>query len=154
MNCLACPSCRFNKREDDFTTKQDFDDYLEEREDISEQAHVLSLLHDALRAPGHSAEPCPLSGDAVFNMVEGIDIQDMERKVDEYRRLNADSIVRNEALRAEELRQRAAAAEEGAGHAGVSGTAAAFQEGADAEPHQGMEYTAALPEAAAAALTA
>ena len=79
-------------------------------------------------------------------------MKDMERRVEEYRRANADSIVRNEALRAEELRRRVAAAEEGAGQAGVSGTAAAFQEGADAEPHQGMEYTAALPEAAAAAL--
>lgn len=91
---------------------------------------------------------------AVFNLVEGIDVQDMERKVDEYRRLNADSIVRNEALRAEELRQRVATTDEGAGHAGISGTAAAFAEGADAEPHQGMEYTTALPEAAAAAFAA
>lgn len=38
--------------------------------------------------------------------------------------------------RAEELRRKAAAGEEGAGHAGISGTAAAFAEGADAEPHQ------------------
>ena len=80
-------------------------------------------------------------------------MKEMEAKVEAYRRANADSIVRNEALRAEELRRRVAAAEEGAGEAGVSGTAAAFHEGADAEPHQGMEYTAAmLPEAAAAAL--
>jgi hypothetical protein len=84
--------------------------------------------------------------------VEGIDVKEMEKKVDDYRRTHADSIVQNEALRAEELRRRVAAAEEGAGEAGVSGTAAAFQEGRDAEPHQGMEYTAALPEMAAAAL--
>lgn len=76
----------------------------------------------------------------------------MEEKVSAYRRANADSIVRNEALRAEELRRRVAEAEEGAGQAGLSGTAAAFAEGTDAEPHQGMEYTVALPEAAAAAL--
>lgn len=91
---------------------------------------------------------------AVFNLVEGLEVKEMEAKVDNYRRLNADSIIKNEALRAEELRQRVAAAEEGAGQAGVSGTAAAFKEGTDAEPHQGMEYTAALPEMAAAALTA
>ena len=60
--------------------------------------------------------------------------------------------VRNDALRAEELRRRVAASEEGAGIAGLSGTAAAFHEGQEAEPQQGMEYTAALPEAAAAAL--
>jgi hypothetical protein len=38
-----CPlPCSFNKREEDFATKQEFDDYLEEREDISE--HQLLLL--------------------------------------------------------------------------------------------------------------
>ena len=35
-------------------------------------------------------------------------------------------------------------------HAGVSGTAAAFHGGQDAEPHQGMEYTANLPTGVAA----
>ncbi|KAL4858062.1 CDK-activating kinase assembly factor MAT1 [Chlorella vulgaris] len=114
----------FNKRLEDFATRQEYDDYLEEREDI------------------------------IFNLVEGLEVKEMEAKVDNYRRLNADSIIKNEALRAEELRQRVAAAEEGAGQAGVSGTAAAFKEGTDAEPYQGMEYTAALPEMAAAALTA
>jgi len=34
--------------------------------------------------------------------------------------------------------------------AGVSGTAAAFQGGQDAEPHQGMEYTATMPVGIAA----
>lgn len=91
---------------------------------------------------------------AVFNLVEGDEAtrKAAEDRVAAYRRANADSIVRNEALRAEELRRRVAAAEEGAGQAGLSGTAAAFAEGRDAEPHQGMEYTAALPEAAAAVL--
>ena len=44
-DCRPCP-CRFNKREQDFATKQEFDDYLEEREDISEpsDAALLSLL--------------------------------------------------------------------------------------------------------------
>ena len=71
-------------------------------------------------------------------------MKEAEARVEAYRRTHADSIVRNEARRAEELRRRVAAAEEGAGAAGVSGTTAAFQEGADAEPHQGMEYTAGL----------
>lgn len=35
-------------------------------------------------------------------------------------------------------------------HAGISGTAAAFHGGQDAEPHQGMEYTASLPTGVAA----
>lgn len=38
--------------------------------------------------------------------------------------------------RAEELRRKATTGQEGAGQAGISGTAAAFAEGADAEPHQ------------------
>lgn len=114
----------FNKREQDFPGRLEFDDYLEEREDI------------------------------IFNLVEGSEAEKKaaEDRVAEYRRQNADNIIQNEALRAEELRRRVAAAEEGAGQAGTSGTAAAFHEGLDAEPHQGMEYTAALPEAAAAAL--
>ena len=30
------PVCSFNKREEDFDSKQEFDDYLEAREDVSE----------------------------------------------------------------------------------------------------------------------
>ncbi|KAI7840363.1 hypothetical protein COHA_005908 [Chlorella ohadii] len=122
MKIRARVEAIFNKHEDDFESKQEFDDYLEEREDI------------------------------IFNLSEGVDVAEMERKVEQYRLANAESIIRNEARRAEELRRKAAAGEEGAGHAGISGTAAAFAEGADAEPHQGMEYTAAMPEAAAAAV--
>ena len=56
-------------------------------------------------------------------------------------------------LQAEVLRQRAAE-EAQAGIPGperqdISGTAAAFHGGQDAEPHQGMEYTAQLPSGAA-----
>ncbi len=86
----------------------------------------------------------------VFNLVEGIDVKEMQAKVEAYRRANADNIAHNEARLAEELR-RGAAADAEAGHpeglerAGVSGTAAAFHGGKDGEPHQGMEYTAAIP---------
>jgi CDK-activating kinase assembly factor MAT1 len=89
---------------------------------------------------------------AVFNLVEGTEVQEMQRKIDAYRVANTESIVRNEARRAEEMRARAAAgAEPGApapDRAGVSGTAAAFHGGEDAEPHHGMEYTASLPAGA------
>ncbi|PRW56035.1 CDK-activating kinase assembly factor MAT1 [Chlorella sorokiniana] len=122
MKIRARVEAIFNKHEDEFDNKQEYDDYLEEREDI------------------------------IFNLSEGVDVAEMERKVEQYRLANTESIIRNEARRAEELRRKAAAGEEGAGHAGISGTAAAFAEGADAEPHQGMEYTAAMPEAAAAAV--
>lgn len=91
----------------------------------------------------------PLAVLAVFNLVEGSNVQEMEQKVEAYRAANADSIIRNEARKAEEMRRHAA--EEAAAElpaldrAGVSGTAAAFHGGQDAEPHQGMEYTANIP---------
>lgn len=51
------------------------------------------------------------------------------------------------------MRQKAAEEVEagvpGPERADVSGTAAAFQDGAGAEPHQGMEYTAEIPSGAA-----
>lgn len=54
---------------------------------------------------------------------------------------------------AEALRQKAAedveAGVPGPERADVSGTAAAFHDGTDAEPHQGMEYTADIPSGAA-----
>lgn len=92
---------------------------------------------------------------AVFNLVEGIDVEAQEQLIKQYKKDNADDIACNEARRAEEFRKRAAShtapghAEE-AEHLGISGTAAAFHGGHDAEPHQGMEYTAALPTGFAA----
>lgn len=56
-------------------------------------------------------------------------------------------------MQAEALRQKAAEEVEagvpGPERADISGTAAAFQDGTDAEPHQGMEYTAEIPSGAA-----
>lgn len=104
----------FNKRQEDFPNKKEFDDYLEEREDI------------------------------IFNLCEGIDVGEMEEKIKKYRLQNAENILQNEARQAEELRRRADARSAAVDRAGVSGTAAAF-EGGDAEPHQSMEYTTAVP---------
>ena len=42
------PSCSYNKREDDFTTKDEYDDYLEEREDISERGDAITSAHVVL----------------------------------------------------------------------------------------------------------
>lgn len=43
---LVTSPCSFNKEESDFSNKQEFDDYLEEREDISEchSKHVGCLM--------------------------------------------------------------------------------------------------------------
>ncbi|KFM23826.1 CDK-activating kinase assembly factor MAT1 [Auxenochlorella protothecoides] len=109
----------FNKREEDFESKQEYDDYLEEREDI------------------------------IFNLSEGIDVKANEARVEAYRLANADAIAAADARRAEEVRREAALelsrGDPGTGQGAVSGTAAAFEGGRDAEPHQGMDYTATLP---------
>lgn len=83
----------------------------------------------------------------------------MEAKIQEYRIKNAESIGRNEAKKAEEIRLRASQADSSTAHQdqhriaadkeGVSGSAAAFHGGADAEPHQGMEYTVNIPSGTA-----
>lgn len=66
-----------------------------------------------------------------------------------YRLANADAIAAADARRAEEVRREAALelsrGDPGTGQGAVSGTAAAFEGGRDAEPHQGMDYTATLP---------
>ena len=49
----AICACSFNKREEDFSSKTEYDDYLEEREDISEAQQQLAgpanLFQTALR---------------------------------------------------------------------------------------------------------
>jgi CDK-activating kinase assembly factor MAT1 len=127
-------------------------------------------MHRLAVALLHPSNSHRVSVPAVFNLVEGNDVEEMERKIEAYRVSNAESIIRTEARKVEELRQRAAAAAAAAAsvaaaaaappeadaaapaadRAGVSGTAAAFHDGQDAEPHQGMEYTAAIPTGAAA----
>ena len=67
-----------------------------------------------------------------------------------YRVANADSIAAVEARHAEEVRRRAAEGEADTMTEALSGTAAAFEGGRDAEPHQGMDYTAQMPSGALA----
>ena len=59
--------CRFNKEEEDFSSKVEYDDYLEEREDI------------------------------IFNLVERIQVNEMEAKIAKYKQEHGESIARNEA---------------------------------------------------------
>jgi len=37
--------------------------------------------------------------DAVFNLIEGVQVKEMEGRIEKYRRSNAESIARNEARR-------------------------------------------------------
>lgn len=63
---------RFNKREDDFSSLKEYNDYLEEVEDMT------------------------------FNLIEGIDVQVIEAKIARYQEENAEQIVINRARKAEE----------------------------------------------------
>lgn len=96
--------------------------------------------------------PCfgRLSPHAVFNLCDGVDVRAIEARVEAYRVANADSIAAVEARHAEEVRRRAAEGEADTVTEALSGTAAAFEGGRDAEPHQGMDYTAQMPSGALA----
>ncbi|CAD7705057.1 unnamed protein product [Ostreobium quekettii] len=67
----------FNKREDEFPSKKEFNDFLEEREDI------------------------------IFNLTQGIDTAAMELKVAEYKRKNQSSIHENRIRKLEDQRAKA-----------------------------------------------
>ncbi|ONK77654.1 uncharacterized protein A4U43_C02F9070 [Asparagus officinalis] len=63
----------FNKREEDFPSLREYNDYLEEVEDMT------------------------------FNLIEGIDVAAIEAKIEKYRKENAEQIANAEARKAEEL---------------------------------------------------
>ncbi|WOK97679.1 hypothetical protein Cni_G06387 [Canna indica] len=63
----------FNKREDDFLSLRDYNDYLEEVEDMT------------------------------FNLIEGIDVAAIESKIAKYQEENAEQIINARARKAEEL---------------------------------------------------
>lgn len=63
----------FNKREDDFPSLKEYNDYLEEVEDMT------------------------------FNLIEGIDVSAIEEKIAKYQEENAEQIMINRARKAEEL---------------------------------------------------
>eukprot|EP00959_Pyramimonas_sp_CCMP1952_P155272 3248731-Pyramimonas_sp.AAC.1 len=67
----------YNKREGDFECLLDYNNYLEEKEDI------------------------------VFSLVEGVDVTNVERNIKAYQRANEDSIAANLAQKAEEKRRAA-----------------------------------------------
>lgn len=62
-NVQKCRECSFNKREEDFATRSEWDNYLEAREDIA------------------------------FNLIEGIDIAATTERLARFERENAESIV-------------------------------------------------------------
>lgn len=63
----------YNKREEDFPSLKEYNDYLEEVEDM------------------------------IFNLVEGVNVHEFEEKIQEYQKENAEQIMINQARKAEEL---------------------------------------------------
>lgn len=63
----------FNKREEDFPSLREYNDYLEEVEDM------------------------------IFNLIEGIDVPVIEAKIAQYQKENAEQIINSQARKAEEL---------------------------------------------------
>ncbi|KAF5749488.1 hypothetical protein HS088_TW04G01457 [Tripterygium wilfordii] len=72
----------FNKREDDFPSLREYNDYLEEVEDMT------------------------------FNLIEGIDVPAIEAKIAKYMEENSEQIMINRARKAEELAAALAASKE------------------------------------------
>ncbi|KAK9810481.1 hypothetical protein WJX72_011384 [[Myrmecia] bisecta] len=114
----------FNKAESDFASKREYDDYLEEREDI------------------------------IFNLCEGEQVAEMEARISAYQRANYENIIANEARKAEASRVRAdtlaaglvrASQANGAGEPAASEMAAPVADGNGAP----AKYTASYPGAPA-----
>lgn len=84
---------RWNKREDDFASLDEYNDYLEAREDISEDLRVSTCvcLAQALRS-AHSRRRLT----TVFNLVNGVDLEETQAKVAANREQNKAIIQRNQ----------------------------------------------------------
>ena len=91
---------RFNKTENQFDSKLEYDDYLEQKEDISAcgsmciaSCQTWCRLNDwdVFVINNHDF------GFAVFNLVEGVEGEATEKRVKEYEKENAEGIAENEA---------------------------------------------------------
>ena len=94
---------RYNKQESDFTSREEWDDYLEEREDISKTHPKPSASVHVARTPSNVVSwPVILSAklwatSAVYSLVEKEDVDKAEAKIAAYERKNLENIVQNEA---------------------------------------------------------
>jgi hypothetical protein len=88
---------RYNKRRDDFNTKEEWDDYLEMVEDLSESwainQTVLGMTGRRNAQPSLPSPPSP----AVFNLVNRVDVPETEARISEYERGNRLAIISNQA---------------------------------------------------------
>lgn len=92
---------RYNKQESGFASREEWDDYLEEREDISEiQSKPLTSFHVAkTRHLGMACDPSAKlwATSAVYSLVEKEDVDKAEAKIAAYEQKNLENIVQNEA---------------------------------------------------------
>uniref|UniRef100_A0A0D9XRZ6 MAT1 centre domain-containing protein n=1 Tax=Leersia perrieri TaxID=77586 RepID=A0A0D9XRZ6_9ORYZ len=106
----------FNKTQDHFPCLRDYNDYLEEVEDMT------------------------------FNLVEGIDVEEIEAKIARYQQENAEQIYMSRAKRAEDLAAALKASRMNPGKAGASDTAAGSSQGISSGAGvQGQYAPAAVP---------
>ncbi|KAB8115243.1 hypothetical protein EE612_055498 [Oryza sativa] len=89
----------FNKTQDHFPCLKDYNDYLEEVEDMT------------------------------FNLIEGIDVEEIEAKIARYQQENAEQIYLSRAKRAEDLAAALKASRMNPGKAAASDTAAGSSQG-------------------------
>ena len=90
----ACAGrCSFNRQANDFPGLQEWNNYLEEREDISKQYFLASAvrhIHD------HGSLGDTTGLHAVMNLAEGIDVSATESKVAAYQQENYQEILENQ----------------------------------------------------------
>lgn len=88
------PFCRFNKQEEDFPSLREYNDYLEEVEDMSMRRFIFFCTFICLT--------CWLIGfgyllEVACNLIEGIDVTAIEAKIAKYQEENAEQIVNSRA---------------------------------------------------------
>lgn len=105
----------FNKREDDFPSLRDYNDYLEEVEDMT------------------------------FNLIEGIDVPTIEAKIAKYQEENAEQIINARARKAEELAASLAASKEVPVHPDASNGATSQSSQVAESTGGQMQYAPAMP---------
>ncbi|GMI67689.1 hypothetical protein like AT4G30820 [Hibiscus trionum] len=93
----------YNKREEDFPSLREYNDYLEEVEDM------------------------------IFKLIEGIDVQAIEEQISKYQRENADLIMINHARKAEDLAAAMAASKGLPPQADTDSSQAGFSAGAQGQ---------------------
>ncbi|EIE26616.1 hypothetical protein COCSUDRAFT_59138 [Coccomyxa subellipsoidea C-169] len=100
----------------EFASKSQYDDYLEEREDI------------------------------IYNLIEGLEVEEMEAKIAAYQRENRENILQNDARKAEEARARAQRASGSAKTASTApSTSAPTQQPEDATKYNATAVMPAAP---------